>query len=111
MELTQIKTYMEIAGSCIFFIAVLIFLIKMLKTKMDKNGNGKIEKEEISDADMQFLKEMLKESIQTIATGMQNLNGITGQNAYKILLSEVKASKKIFEESQKKENRENEKNS
>lgn len=111
MELTQIKTYLEIAGSFIFFIAVLIFLIKMLKTRVDKNGNGKIEKEEISDADMQFLKEMLKESIQTIATGMQNLNGITGQNAYKILLNEVKTSKKIFEENEKKEKKENEKNS
>lgn len=94
----NILIYIQIAGAGIFAIAMLIFSIKMLIKKVDKNKNGKIESEEISYADMQFTKEMLKESIKTIANGLLNLSGITGKNAYNILFQQVKQSKKIFEE-------------
>ena len=97
----NILIYIQIAGAGIFTIAMIIFSIKLLIKKVDKNKNGKIENEEISDADMQFTKEMLKESIKTIASGILNLSGITGKNAYNMLYNQVKASKKIFEEVEK----------
>lgn len=94
----NILIYIQIAGAGIFAIAMIVFLIKMFIKKADKNKNGKIESEEISEADLQFTKEMIKESIKTIASGLLNLSGITGKNAYNMLYSQVKASKKIFEE-------------
>lgn len=94
----NILIYIQIAGAAIFAIAMIVFLIKMFIKKADKNKNGKIESEEISEADLQFTKEMIKESIKTIASGLLNLSGITGKNAYNMLYSQVKASKKIFEE-------------
>lgn len=97
----KILIYIQIAGAVIFAFAMLIFLIKMFISKIDKNKNGKIESEEISQADLQFTKEMLKESIKTIATGLMNLSGITGKNAYNMLFQQIKQSKKIFEEVEK----------
>lgn len=97
----NILIYIQIAGAGIFAIAMIVFLIKMFIKKADKNKNGKIESEEISEADLQFTKEMLKESIKTIASGLMNLSGITGKNAYNMLFNQIKASKKIFEEVEK----------
>lgn len=94
----KILIYIQIAGAAIFALAMAVLLIKMIVKKTDKNKNGKIESEEISDADLQFTKEMLKESIKTIASGLLNLSGITGKNAYNMLYQQVKASKKVFEE-------------
>lgn len=104
MDILKIKPYIELAITIIIGLCVLILLIRLIHKKIDKNNNGKIEKEEITDADMQFLKEMLKESIATIATGMLNLNGITGKQAYNMLLNETRKSKAIFDELEKKEN-------
>lgn len=103
MDIEKIKPYIELAIMILIGISALILFIKLLVKKVDKNNNGKIEKEEITDADMQFLKEMLKESIATIATGMLNLNGITGKQAYNLLLNETKKNKTIFDELEKKE--------
>lgn len=97
----NILIYIQIAGAAIFALAMAVLLIKMIVKKTDKNKNGKLESEEISDADLQFTKEMLKESIKTIASGLLNLSGITGKNAYNMLFNQVKASKKIFEEVEK----------
>lgn len=97
----NILIYIQIAGAAIFALSMAVFLIKMFIKKADKNKNGKIESEEINAADLQFTKEMLKESIKTIASGLLNLSGITGKNAYNILLNQVKESKKIFEEVEK----------
>lgn len=94
----NVLIYIQIVGAGIFAIAMTILLIKMLIKKVDKNKDGKIENEEISDADLKFTKEMLKESIKTIASGLMNLSGITGKNAYNMLYSQIKQSKKIFEE-------------
>lgn len=94
----KILIYIQIVGAAIFALAMAVLLIKMLIKKADKNKNGKIENEEISDADLQFTKEMLKESIKTIASGLLNLSGITGKNAYNMLYQQIKASKKVFEE-------------
>ena len=104
MNLEKIKNYLELAIMIIVAICSIILMCKLIIKKIDKNENGKIEKDEITDADMQFLKEMLKESISTIATGMMNLNGITGKKAYNLLLNETKKNKAIFEELEQKEN-------
>lgn len=104
MDISKIKTYGELIIMGIIALCSVILLIKLLIKKVDKNNDGKIEKEEITDADMQFIKEMLKESIATIASGMLNLNGITGKRAYNLLLNETKKNKAIFDEIEKKEN-------
>lgn len=104
MTTEQIKTYLELAIMAIIAVCSLVLLIKMIWKKADKNNDGKIEKDEITDADMQFVKEMLKESIKTIATGMLNLNGLTGKKAYNLLLNETKKNKTIFDELEKEEN-------
>jgi len=103
MDIEKIKPYIELAIMVLIAISALILFIKLLIKKVDKNNDGKIEKEEITDADMQFLKEMLKESIATIASGMLSLNGITGKQAYNLLLNETKKNKTIFDELEKKE--------
>ena len=107
MKIEDLKNYLELAGALIIGIVALILLIKMLFKRVDKNGNGKIEKEEVTDADLEFTKQMLKESIQTIATGMLTIGGMTSKNAYSMLLNEAKKSKEIFEkEEAKKEDKE-----
>ena len=103
MDILSIKPYIELAVAVILAICAVILFFKLILKKVDKNNNGKIEKDEITDADMQFLKEMLKESIATIASGMLNLNGITGKQAYNLLLNETKKNKTIFDELEKKE--------
>ena len=110
MTIEEIKTYLELGIMIIIAIITVIMLFKLLFKKLDKNGDGKVEKEEITDADIKFIKEMLKESISTIATGMLTLNGLTGEKAYKMLLTEAKASKEIFNKLEKEnQNNENEK--
>lgn len=98
MQMEQIKSYLELAIMVIIAICSIILMMKLLIKKIDKNKDGKIEKDEITDADMQFVKEMLQESIRTIATGMLKLNGITGKKAYNLLLNETKKNKEIFDE-------------
>ena len=110
MDFEKIKLYIELAGTIIFAIAMLIILIKITIKKRDKNNDGKLQLEELTDADTQFIKEMLNESIKTIATGMLQLNGLKGQKAYELMLNEVKKSKNIFKEIEKGELK-NEKNS
>lgn len=112
MNINDIKQYIEITIMLIIGIASLILLIKILLKKVDKNKNGKIEKEEINNADLQFLKEMLKESFITIATGLSNMGGITGKKSYNLILTELKNNKAIFEEqeNQQKEGEKIEKN-
>lgn len=103
MTAEEIKIYIELGGAVLFTIAMIILIIKISIKKIDKNKNGKIESEEIDDADIEFMKEMLKESITTIASGMLKLNGIKGKQGYDILLKQVKESKAIFEEIEKNE--------
>ena len=87
----------------------------MLFKKIDKNNNGKIEKEEITEADIEFCKELLKESIKTIALGMYKQSGMTSKQVNTMMLKEIKNSKNLIEETIKKEkekeNNENQKNS
>ena len=71
-------------------ITALILLLKMLIKKRDKNGNGKIDAEEITDADMQFCKELLKESIKTIALGLNKQGGLNSKQINELMLNEIK---------------------
>ena len=93
MTIEEIKIYLELGIMGIIAITSIVLLFKMLFKKMDKNNNGKIEKEEINEADLKFLKEMLKESITTIANGMFALQGISGKYAYNLMLNELKQNK------------------
>ena len=106
-QITNIKGYIEFAITIILAITALILLLKMLFKKIDKNNNGKIEKEEISDADIEFCKELLKESIKTIALGMYKQGGMTSKQVNEMMLKEIKNSKNIIEETIKKEEEKN----
>lgn len=109
--LSKIKIYAEVIGAVILVIVALVLLFKMLHKKIDKNGNGKIEPEEITDADIKFAKEILIESIKTIALGMHNI-GVPDKDIFGMILDQAKKSKILIEETIKEsKNNENEKNS
>ena len=105
--LETIITYAQVIGSIIIAITAFIILIQILFKKLDKNKNGKIENEEISSADLEFLKNMLKESFKTIANGLIDSNNITGKQAYNLIFTNLKQNKKTIENI-KKENKNNE---
>ena len=111
-QIEQIKPIIEFAITIMLAIITLILLIKMLFKKIDKNKNGKIEQEEITDADIEFCKELLKESIKTIAVGIYQQSGLTSKQINNLLLSEIKKAKNIIDETIKieKEKENNEKN-
>ena len=97
----------QLVGSIAIAITAIIILAKVIFKKLDKNKNGKIETEEISKEDLAFLKEMLKESFKTIASGLINENKITGKKAYNLIFENLKRNKKAIENLEK-ENKENE---
>lgn len=111
-QITNIKEYIEFGITIIVAITALILLLKMLFKKLDKNNNGKIEKEEITEADIEFCKELLKESIKTIALGMHKQGGMNSEQINTIMIKEIKNSKNLIEETIKKEKekKNNEKN-
>ena len=98
LKIPQIKEYIEFAITIIIAITALILLLKMLIKKRDKNGNGKLDAEEIDDADMQFCKELLKESIKTIAIGLNKQGGLDSQQINKLMINEIKKSKTLIDE-------------
>ena len=98
MKIQQIKTYIEFAITIVIAITALILLLKMLIKKRDKNGNGKIEADEIDEADMQFCKELLKESIKTIALGLNKQGGLSSKQINELMLNEIKKSKTLIDE-------------
>lgn len=106
-KLTQIKSIIEFGIAVILGIIALTLLVKMLLKKADKNNNGKIEQEEITDADIQFCKELLKESIKTIALGMYKQGGMNSKQVNSMMLKEIKNSKNIIEETIKQEEEKN----
>lgn len=106
-QITHIKGILEFGITIILGITALILLIKMLFKKVDKNNNGKIEQEEITDADIEFCKELLKESIKTIALGMYKQGGMNSKQVNSMMLKEVKNSKNLIEETIKKEEEKN----
>ena len=96
--LSTIKIWIELAGAIILAITCLIILLKIIFKKLDKNKNGKIEAEEINDGDIDFCKDLLKESVKIIASGIAKNSGMTGKQAYNFTLSEIKKAKNVFEE-------------
>lgn len=106
-QITNIKGIIEFGITIIIGITALILLLRMLFKKVDKNNNGKIEQEEITDADIQFCKELLKESIKTIALGMYKQGGMNSKQVNSMMLKEVKNSKTLIEETIKKEEEKN----
>lgn len=108
-QINQIKDYFQLIMAVILTITSIILLIKLFIKKVDKNGNGKIEKNEITDADLQFCKELLKESIKTIAIGLYQQSGMTSKQINNLMYDEIKKSKNLIEETIKKEQKENEK--
>ena len=111
-QLTNIKNIIEFVITIIIAITALILLLKLMFKKVDKNNNGKIEQEEILSADMEFCKELLKESIKTIAVGMYKQGGMNSKQVNTMMLKEIKNSKTLIEETIKneKEKNNNEKN-
>lgn len=111
-QITNIKGYIEFGITIIVAITALILLLKMLFKKIDKNNNGKIEKEEITEADVEFCKELLKESIKTIALGMHKQGNMTSEQINTMMIKEIKNSKNLIDETIKKEKekKNNEKN-
>ena len=111
-ELANIKFIIEFIIALTLGISAIIILFKIIFNKLDKNKNGKIEKEELTNADIEFCKELLKESIKTIAIGIYQQSGLTSKQINNMLLSEVKKAKNIIDETIKieKEKENNEKN-
>ena len=107
-KLAQVKNLIEFGITIILGIIALILLLKLIFKKLDKNKNGKIEKEEITDADIQFCKELLKESIKTIAIGLYKQGGLNTKQISNMMLNEVKKSKNLIEETIEKETNKNE---
>ena len=98
MKIQEIKTYIEFAITIIIAMTALILLLKMLIKKSDKNGNGKIEAEEINEADLQFCKELLAESIKTIALGLNKQGGLSSKQINQLMINEIKKSKTLIDE-------------
>lgn len=98
LKIPQIKEYIEFAITILIAITALILLLKMIIKKRDKNKNGKVDAEEIDEADMQFCKELLKESIKTIAIGLNKQGGLNSQQINKLMLNEIKQSKTLIDE-------------
>ena len=98
LKIPQIKEYIEFAITIMISITALILLLKMLIKKRDKNNNGKVDAEEITDADMQFCKELLKESIKTIAIGLNKQGGLNSKQINELMLNEIKKSKTLIDE-------------
>lgn len=98
LKIQQIRMYIEFAITVIIAITAITLLLKMLIKKRDKNGNGKIDAEEITDADMQFCKELLKESIKTIAIGLNKQGGLSSKQINELMLNEIKQSKTLIDE-------------
>ena len=96
MDIIKIKSYLELAGAITLLIASLIIIFKMLFKKIDKNKNGKIESEEITDGDIQFIKNLMQESIKTIALGICKNSGLNSKDTYNFMLNEIKNSKNII---------------
>ena len=111
-ELAHIKFIIEFIIAVTLGLSAIIILFKIIFNKFDKNKNGKIEKEELTTADIEFCKELLKESIKTIAIGIYQQSGLTSKQINNMLLSEVKKAKNIIDETIKieKEKEKNEKN-
>ena len=111
-ELANIKFIIEFIIAIILGISAIIILFKIIFNKFDKNNNGKIEKEELTTADIEFCKDLLKESIKTIAIGIYQQSGLSSKQINNMLLSEVKKAKNIIDETVKneKEKENNEKN-
>ncbi len=98
MKIPQIKEYIEFAITIVIAITALILLLKMIIKKRDKNRNGKIDTDEIDEADMQFCKELLKESIKTIAIGLNKQGGLNSKQINELMLNEIKQSKTLIDE-------------
>ena len=111
-ELAHIKFIIEFIIALTLGLSAIIILFKIIFNKFDKNKNGKIEKEELTTADIEFCKELLKESKKTITTGIYQQSGLTTKQINNMLLSEVKKAKNIIDETIKteKEKENNEKN-
>lgn len=111
-ELANIKFIIEFIIAITLGLSTIIILFKIIFNKFDKNKNGKIEKEELTTADIEFCKELLKESIKTIAIGIYQQSGLNSKQINNMLLSEVKKAKNIIDETIKieKEKENNEKN-
>ena len=111
-ELAHIKFIIEFIIALTLGLSAIIILFKILFNKFDKNKNGKIEKEELTTADIEFCKELLKESIKTITLGIYQQSGLNSKQINNMLLSEVKKAKNIIDETIKieKEKENNEKN-
>lgn len=97
INLDMIKLIIEIASTLIITITSVIILIKLIFKKFDKNKNGKIEIEEISEADLEFCKELLKESIKTIAIGLHKQGGLNVNQINNLMIKEVKNAKDLIE--------------
>ena len=112
--LELISKYAQVIGSVIIGITALILLIQLIFKKFDKNRNGIIENEEISKEDLEFLKEMLKESFKTIANGLIKENNISGKTAYNLIFENLKRNKntikKLEKESEKNVSQNNKQN-
>ena len=107
-ELANIKFSIEFIIAILLGISAIIILFKIIFNKFDKNKNGKIEKEELTTADIEFCKELLKESIKTIAIGIYQQSRLSSKQINNMLLSEVKKAKNIIDETIKNEKEKNE---
>lgn len=111
-DLERIRSIFELIGSILITISAIILIFKLIIKKIDKNQNGKIEKEEITNADIEFTKELLKESFKTIAKGIFLETGLNSKKSYDLMLNEIKKNKNLIEETIKIEgDKKNEKNS
>ena len=106
-ELAHIKFIIEFIIAVTLGLSAIIILFKIIFNKFDKNKNGKIEKEELTTADIEFCKELLKESIKTIALGMFKQSNMSPKQINNMMYKEVKNSKNLIEETIKKEKEKN----
>ena len=101
-KLTEIKFYIEIAFYTLLAISSLILFFKLIIKKKDKNKNGKIDTEEISDADIEFCKSLLKDSFIAIGKGIMQNSNATAKQTLNLMITEMKKQKNVVEEEIKK---------
>ena len=101
-KLSEIKFYIEIVAYSLIAISSLILFFKLIVKKKDKNGNGKIDAEEITDGDIEFCKALLKDSFIAIGKGIMQNSGANAKQTLNLMLSEMKKTKNIIEEEIKK---------
>lgn len=86
----KIEQYIKLITYAVILITIICLAVKILKTKLDKNKNGKIEKEEIESNNYQYVMSFLIDTMKVITKGIVNDTGCKVITAEKLIEKAIK---------------------